>query len=96
MLKRVALFPPQERVAEVPADVVREDLLGTLKSIPGFAEAYFSLDRASGRGLSVTLWETEEALRASESAIGNLARAAPGVKIPNPTSVETFEVVYTA
>jgi hypothetical protein len=65
-------------------------------SCPGFAEAYFCLDRASGRGLSVTLWETEEALRASEKAIGNLARAVPGVRVPTPASVETFEVVYTA
>jgi hypothetical protein len=96
MLMRVALFPPEERVAEVPSDVVRELLLGTLKAIPRFANAYFCLDRASGRGLSVTLWETEEALRASESAIGSLARAVPGVRIPTPASVETFEVVYTA
>lgn len=96
MLMRIAIFPPEERVAEVPADVVREHLLGTLKGVPGFGRAYFCLDRPSGRGLSVTVWETEEALRASERAIANLARAAPGIRIPNPVSVETFEVVYEA
>lgn len=93
---RVAVFPPGERVAEVPEDVVRERLLGTLKTIPGFAAAYFCLDRASGKGLSVTLWATDEALRASEGAIGSLTTAGDEVRIPNRISVETFEVVYTA
>lgn len=96
MLMRVAVFPPNEKVAEVPEDVVRERLLGSLKAIPGFETAFFCVDRESGKGLSVTLCATDEALRASELAMGTLAVVGGPVRIPNPTSVETFEVVYTA
>jgi heme-degrading monooxygenase HmoA len=92
---RVAVFPPDERVAEVPPEVVRDGLLATLKSVPGFAGAYFCSDRASGKGLSITLWETEDALRASEVAVASLARASDA-RIPNPSSIETFEVMYTS
>jgi heme-degrading monooxygenase HmoA len=96
MLMRIAVFPAEERVAELPEDVVQEQLLDTLKAIPGFTRAYFCLDRPSGRGVSVTLWETEDALGASERAVADVARAARQVRIPTPISVETFEVVYTA
>jgi len=44
----------------------------------------------------VTLWETEDALTTSERAVGEVAQAASEVRIPNPSSVETFEVVYRA
>jgi hypothetical protein len=92
MLMRIALFPAEERVAELSEDMVQEQLLGTLKAIPGFTGAYFCLDRPSSRGV----WETEDALRTSERAVGEVARAPSQVGIPNPISVETFEVVYTA
>jgi hypothetical protein len=55
MLMRVATFSPEEQVAEVPEAVVRDALLETLTSIPGFAGAYFGIDRTSGRGIFVTL-----------------------------------------
>jgi hypothetical protein len=96
MLMRIAFFPAEERVAELSEDVVQEQLLGTLKAIPGFKGAYFCLDRPSGRGVSVTLCETEDALRTSERAVEEVARAPSQVRIPNPISVETFEVVDTA
>jgi heme-degrading monooxygenase HmoA len=93
---RVAFFPPEQQVADVPAEVVREGLLRTLQSVQGFAGAYFCADPASGKGLSVTLWQTEAALRESEDAIRALAQRTTQTRIPDPSTVETFEVVYTA
>jgi hypothetical protein len=95
MYLRLAVFPPEERVADVPEGVVREGLLASLKAIPGFAAAYFCLDPTSGKGLSVTLWDTEDALSASEDAIRRMSQT-EGAVVPNPSSVETFEVKYTA
>jgi hypothetical protein len=94
MFMRVATFPPEERVADVPEDVVREQLLGSLVRLPGFGGGYFGLDRRSGTGISVTLWATEDDLQASEEVVAGLARG--GDSIPNPGYVETFEVVYNA
>jgi hypothetical protein len=95
MLMRVAVFPAEEQVAEVPEEVVQSGLLATLKATPGFAAAYFCIDPSSGKGLSVTLWETEDALRTSEASILRLSET-EGARVPNPSSVETFEVRYTA
>jgi hypothetical protein len=63
---RLAVFPPEERVADVPENVVRDRLLESLKAMSGFEGAYFCIDPISGKGVSVTLWETEKALRDSE------------------------------
>jgi hypothetical protein len=94
MLMRIATFSPEEHVTDLPAGVVTEGLLGTLKCISGFAGACFGLDRSSGRAISVTLWATLEELRSSEDAIAALA--CHGAQLANPKSVETFEVTYTA
>lgn len=94
-MMRLAVFPPEERVEEVPEEVVENGLLATLKAIPGFAKAYFCIDPGSGKAVSVTLWETEEALSASEEAVGRMSEPG-GAGIPNPGSVETFEVRYSA
>jgi hypothetical protein len=95
MFMRVAVFDPDQRVGEVSDDVVRGGLLATLKGVPGFEGAYFGVDTRSGKGISVTLWATEESLRASEAAIGELARSG-GARIPDPSSIQTFEVAYRA
>jgi heme-degrading monooxygenase HmoA len=35
---------------------------------PGLVAAYWLVDRSAGKGLIVTLWESEAAMRASEKA----------------------------
>jgi hypothetical protein len=92
---RLAVFPPEERVSDVPENVVRDGLLASLKAMSGFQGAYFCIDPISGKGLSVTLWETEKALRDSEEYIGRMSQADETL-IPNPSIVETFEVRYLA
>lgn len=93
MLMRVALFGADQRVADVPEDVVRKGLLATLEKIPGFEGAYFGVNPQSGRGVSVNLWATEDSLRASEEEQGALSRTGQA-RIPDPSSVERFEVAY--
>jgi hypothetical protein len=95
MYMRLAVFPPEERVADVPENVVRDQLLASLKAMPGFGAAYFCIDPISGKALSVTLWETESALRASEEYIGRMSQAGE-THLPNPSTIETFEVRYLA
>ena len=47
---------------------VRERVLLEAAALPGFRGALDLVDRESGRQIAITLWETEEALRASERA----------------------------
>jgi hypothetical protein len=96
MQMRIAYFPAEERVGELPPDVVQEHLLGTLKEIPGFAGAHFLPGSSNGQSALGDRVGDRGRLRASERAIASVARAAPQTGIPSPASVETFEVVYTA
>src|SRR5258705_7739221 len=46
----------------------REHVKPSIRQDAGLKAAYWLVDRESGKALIVTLWETEEAMRASEEA----------------------------
>jgi heme-degrading monooxygenase HmoA len=46
----------------------REQVKPSVERDPGLKAAYWLVDRESGRGLIITLWESAEAMRASEDA----------------------------
>ncbi|HEV8441139.1 MAG TPA: antibiotic biosynthesis monooxygenase [Methylomirabilota bacterium] len=46
----------------------REQVKPSISQDPGLKAAYWLVDRQAGKGLIVTIWENEEAMRASEEA----------------------------
>jgi heme-degrading monooxygenase HmoA len=78
-----------ERVAEVET-IVREQVLPAAQQLAGFRGLYAMVDRQCGAALSFTLWESEEAMRASEAAANRLRAdtAAEGGR-RSPASSET-------
>ena len=44
----------------------RDEVLPGVRKQPGITAAYCFLDREDGKGLTITIWESEEAMRASE------------------------------
>jgi heme-degrading monooxygenase HmoA len=54
---------------------LREELLPTGKDDPGFKGLISLADRSSGKTLSITLWESEEEMRATEQDANQLRRA---------------------
>ena len=68
MFARVSTFQgPPDRTAE-GIRVAREQILPAARLQDGFMGIYLLFDRESGRSLSITLWESEEAMQASEDA----------------------------
>ena len=65
-----------------------------LRQMSGVKSAYFLLDRASGKALSITLWESEEALTASEQAADRLRSDAAGSAGGTVQGVERYEVAF--
>jgi heme-degrading monooxygenase HmoA len=66
-----------------------------LEAIDGFSHAYFMVDRQSGKGMSITIWTSEEALRASAAQADELrsrGAAAGGAQIE---SVQHYEIGMT-
>jgi heme-degrading monooxygenase HmoA len=49
-------------------DRSREQVKPRIAEDPGLVAAYWLVDRSAGKGLIVTLWDSEAAMRASEQA----------------------------
>jgi heme-degrading monooxygenase HmoA len=84
---------PPERVDE-GIDRVVNTVIPMLREVPGFDGVLSLVDRTSGRSLTITLWDSEEALRTSEEKANELRSQAAGeLGATKPPQVERYEVV---
>jgi len=70
----------------------REQVKPSVQRDPGLKSAYWLADREGGKGLIVTIWESEDAMRASEQSRARrqaATSAATGAKV----TTDRFEVV---
>lgn len=63
-----------------------------IKQLPGQAGAFFCVDREGGKALTMTLWETQEALESSVKAADQLRSQAIQDAEANVESVTHYEV----
>ena len=82
----------------------QENIVPSLQEVEGFEGVYLLVDRQSGKVLTVTLWESEEALRASEEEANKLRGehrgrwdqvAAEEAAGPEGAGVEWYEVAIS-
>jgi hypothetical protein len=71
---------------------VRENTLPKLMQLDGYKGAYFLVDRQNGKSLSVTLWESEEAMSTSEEAANSLRSEVADTLGTQMVGVERYEV----
>ena len=92
MFARVSTFQGSADQTAEGIRVAREQILPVARLQDGFEGIFILFDRESGRSLSITLWETEEDMHASEEAAlrarTESARAAGEVVV----GVERYEV----
>jgi heme-degrading monooxygenase HmoA len=72
-------------------DTARSDL----QQIDGFSQAYFCVDREGGKGLTITLWDDEQALEASAEQARQLRARATEPSGATIDSVQHYEVALT-
>jgi heme-degrading monooxygenase HmoA len=72
---------------------VQEQLIPSVKGMPGLKGAYWLGDRQAGKGLSITLWESAEAMQASEKMASQVRTQAVQATAGSLQSVERYEVV---
>jgi heme-degrading monooxygenase HmoA len=96
MFARVTTTQAAPDRADEAVRVITEQVIPGVEGIAGFKGGLWLLDRAAGKGLSVTLFETEEALRASEAAAARIRQEAVGQIQAGVVSVERYEVVASA
>ena len=78
-------------------EAIEDEFVPRLREIPGFAGYYALVDRARGKSLALTLWESEEAMRLSEARLAELRDELIGrMGLPPPTAADEYEVaVYS-
>lgn len=69
---------------------------GPLEQIDGFSHAYFLMDRASGKAMSITIWESEQALSASVAKADELRKQGAESGGGAIESVAHYEIGLTA
>jgi heme-degrading monooxygenase HmoA len=67
-----------------------------LAQIEGFERAFFLTDPAAGEAMSITLWETEEAMTASAEWANRAREHATHESGARVESVRSYEVALTA
>ncbi len=94
MFARVTRYEGSPTEIEAGMKLIKETIAPAAKRLQGFKGGYWLLDRVSSKGFSVTLFESEAALHATEDAAAQLrSRASSTVRI---TAVERYEVVAEA
>lgn len=67
-----------------------------LETIPGFSHAYFLVDRANNQAMSITVWESEDALLQSAAKADELRKEASDSAGGAIDSVQHYEIALTA
>ncbi len=91
MFARVSSF---EATEDSLAESLRRtpDVLQKARAMSGFQGLYELVDRSSGKAMTITLWETEEAMRESEEAANRIRADEAAATGANIVSVERYEV----
>lgn len=66
-----------------------------LEQVDGFSHAYFLVDKDGGKALSITIWESEDALNASRSQADELRRRGTEASGTSIDSVDHYEISHT-
>ena len=96
MHARVTISQTSPDKVDLAEKVIKEQVIPAAKKVPGFKGGYWLGDRMTGKGITITLFESEAALKESEEAgkkIRAEAAAAIGLEIQ---SIERFEVLAQA
>ncbi len=95
MYARVSTYQgPPDQIDE-GVRYARENILPRVGEIDGFEGVYFLVDRQSGKALSVTLWESEETMRASEEEANRLRSETAQAGGQEVVGVDRYEVAIS-
>jgi heme-degrading monooxygenase HmoA len=72
---------------------VREQIVPSVRQQPGIVDAYWLADRASGQGLAVTIWESEDAMRVADTTAREAARSEKKDGTVESAALDLYEVV---
>lgn len=93
MHARVTIAEGDPARADDAAQVIREQVLPGVRELDGFRGAIGLSDRETGKSITVTLWESQQAMLASEQAANRLRSDVMEALGASKPTVERYEVV---
>jgi heme-degrading monooxygenase HmoA len=92
--RMTTIHSPRERMDQ-GIEQVRTEVLPEMKRLPGFRGLVGLIDRKANMGLTISFWESEEAMHGSEDAGEELrTKAAKAMKAETEPMVNRYEVAY--
>ncbi|MFF3327477.1 hypothetical protein [Streptomyces sp. NPDC002889] len=95
MFVRLSTYQGSPVPAEGDLTANWEAILGQVREVPGFRGVYYLIDRASGKATSLTLWDDEQSMHASEHTATRLREEIARREGQRIVSVERFEVGFS-
>jgi len=96
MFARVSTMQGSPDQVDELARRFQEQAVPVVRQLSGFKGAYLLANRQTGTVLGVSLWETEEAMRASETEIDPRRREAAQAVGATLQSLEAYEIIAQA
>ncbi len=96
MHARVSTFqgPTDPEQVEEGLRYARQNILPQARQMDGFKGILGLLDRQSGKSLTVTLWESEQAMRTSEEEANRLRQESAEATSEMVEDVEHYEIIF--
>ena len=95
MFARVSTYQGPPDQIDDGVRYAQENIVPRVHEIDGFEGVYFLVDRQSGKALSITLWENEEAMRASEEEANRLRSSTAEAGSQEVMSVDRYEIAIS-
>jgi len=92
MFARVTITEGAPAGIDAAISFMRETVLPQARSMQGFKGAYLLVDRKTGKGMGIALWETEADLNASTETANRLRAQYVQEATAQPPKVEVYEV----
>jgi heme-degrading monooxygenase HmoA len=92
MFARVSIIQGSADGVDESTRMVQERILPAARELDGFAGMLVLSDRSTGRSMGITLWKTEQALKASEEAADRLRSEGTAEAGEEIVGVERYEV----
>jgi heme-degrading monooxygenase HmoA len=93
MWARISTYEGSPDSIDESVTYARETILPKARQLAGYRGIYLVADRQTGKSLSITLWDREDDLRASEAEADRLREDASDHVGDTIAGVERFEVV---
>lgn len=95
MWARVSTYQGPPDGIDDAVEYAREKIVPQLHRTDGFRGLYALADRATGKTMSITLWDSQEALQTSEEAADRMRRDSTDAARGQIADVERFEVTMS-